>query len=280
MIIECKKIAENIYKDMKIEVEKMEIKPWMAVILVWENPSSLRYIEQKRKWAEYVWIKFDLIKYSENVKEIELLNKIKDLNKDKNINWFIVQLPLPNHINEKNIINEIDPKKDIDGFSPENIWKIMIWDTSWFIPCTPAWIMEIIKNQNINLEWKVVCVIWRSNIVGKPIASLLINAWATLISCNSKTKNLKKYTSISDIVIVAAWKVKLLKVDMLKMWSIVIDVGFTVINWEIFWDADTEIINLAWNKITPVPGWVWVLTVCMLMQNVIKSYKIQKNLKV
>lgn len=280
MIIECKKIAENIYKNMKIEVEKMEIKPWMAVILVWENPSSLRYIEQKRKWAEYVWIKFNLIKYSENVKEIELLNKIKDLNKDKNINWFIVQLPLPNHINEKNIINEIDPKKDIDGFSPENIWKIMIWDNSWFIPCTPAWIMEIIKNQNINLEWKVVCVIWRSNIVGKPIASLLINAWATLISCNSKTKNLKKYTSISDIVIVAAWKVKLLKVDMLKMWSIVIDVGFTVINWEIFWDADTEIINLAWNKISPVPGWVWVLTVCMLMQNVIKAYKIQKNLKV
>ncbi|PZM82189.1 bifunctional methylenetetrahydrofolate dehydrogenase/methenyltetrahydrofolate cyclohydrolase [Candidatus Gracilibacteria bacterium] len=277
MIIECKKIAENIYKDMKIEVEKMEIKPGMAVILVGENPSSLRYIEQKRKWAEYVGIKFDLIKYSENVKEIELLNKIKDLNKDKNINGFIVQLPLPNHINEKNIINEIAPKKDIDGFSPENIGKIMIGDTSGFIPCTPAGIMEIIKNQNINLEGKVVCVIGRSNIVGKPIASLLINAGATLISCNSKTKNLKKYTSISDIVIVAAGKVKLLKVDMLKMGSIVIDVGFTVINGEIFGDADTEIINLAGNKITPVPGGVGVLTVCMLMQNVIKAYKIQKN---
>ena len=132
----------------------------------------------------------------------------------------------------------------------------------------------------INLESKVVTVIWRSNIVWKPTTSLLINAWATVISCNSKTKHLRRYTTISDIVIVAAWKPELLKVDMIKFWWIVIDVWFTVIDGKVYWDADTELINIVWNKITPVPGWVWVLTVCMLMKNVLKAFKLQKARKI
>lgn len=277
MIIEWKKIAENIYRELKNEISKLSKKPSMAVILVWENSPSMRYVEQKRKKAEDLGINFELIKFNSNISERGLIERIRKLNDDPKVNWFIVQLPLPKHISEKRIINNIHPKKDIDWFSPKNLWKVMLWDDSWFVPCTPAWIMEILKNENINLEWKVVTVVWRSNIVWKPTASLLINAWATVISCNSKTKHLRKYTTISDIIIMAAWKPELLKVDMLKVWATVIDVWFTVLNDKIYWDADTKLIDIVWNKITPVPGWVGILTVCMLMKNTLKAFKLQQK---
>lgn len=277
MLIDWKKIANSIYENLKKEVSNLKEKPSMAVILVGENSASLRYVEQKRKWAEFVWINFNLIKFNEKVSEKELILKIRELNEDDKINWFIVQLPLPNHIDEKKVINNINPKKDIDWFSPKNQGKVSIWDDSWFVPCTPAGIMEIFKYENIDLEGKVATIVWRSNIVGKPITSLLINAWATVISCNSKTKNLKKYTTMSDIIIMATGKPSLLKVDMVKVWATVIDVWFTVVDWKIFWDADTKLIDLAGNNITPVPGWVWLLTVAMLVKNTIKAYNLQKK---
>lgn len=277
MIIDWKLIAWKIYENLKKEISNLKEKPKMSVILVWNNPSSIRYIEQKRKWAEFVWINFELIKFSENVSEKELIEKIRNLNNDEKTHGFMVQLPLPKHINEKKIINNIHPKKDVDWFSPKNLWKIMIWDETWFTPCTPAWIMEIIKSINFDLEWKVVTVIWRSNIVWKPVNSLLINAWATVISCNSKTKNLRKYTTISDLIVIAAWQPELLKVDMIKVWAVVIDVWFTVIDGKIYGDADTKLIDIAWNMVTPVPGWVWALTVCMLMKNVLKAFKLAKS---
>lgn len=277
MIIYWKKIAEKIYQDLKKEVSELKNKPKMVVVLVWKNSPSLRYVEQKRKKAEELWINFELLNFDENISENDLIRKIRALNDDESVNGFIVQLPLPKHISEKKVINNIHPKKDIDGFSPKNLWKVMIWDNSGFIPCTPLWIMEILKNEKINLEWKVACVIWRSNIVWKPINSLLINAWATVVSCNSKTKNLRKYTTISDIIIVAAGHPKLLKVDMVKVWATVIDVWFTVKDGKIYWDADAELLDIVWNKVTPVPGWVWVLTVCMLMKNLLKAYKMQKR---
>ena len=280
MLINGREIAENIYNELKKEISELSQKPKMAVILVWENSPSMRYIEQKKKWADFVWIDFELINYPTNVSEKEVLGKIKSLNNDEKIHWFMVQLPLPKHINEKKVLNAINPKKDIDWFHPKNQWKALIWDKTWFVPCTPAWVMEILNYLKINLESKVVTVIWRSNIVWKPTTSLLINAWATVISCNSKTKHLRRYTTISDIVIVAAWKPELLKVDMIKFWWIVIDVWFTVIDGKVYWDADTELINIVWNKITPVPGWVWVLTVCMLMKNVLKAFKLQKARKI
>ena len=280
MLINGREIAENIYNELKKEISELSQKPKMAVILVWENSPSMRYIEQKKKWADFVWIDFELINYPTNVSEKEVLGKIKSLNNDEKIHWFMVQLPLPKHINEKKVLNAINPKKDIDWFHPKNQWKVVIWDKTWFVPCTPAWVMEILNYLKINLESKVVTVIWRSNIVWKPTTSLLINAWATVISCNSKTKHLRRYTTISDIVIVAAWKPELLKVDMIKFWWIVIDVWFTVIDGKVYWDADTELINIVWNKITPVAGWVWVLTVCMLMKNVLKAFKLQKARKI
>lgn len=272
MIINWKNIALNIYNDIKWTISNLENKPTLWAILVWDNSSSIRYIKQKKKWAEYVGINFNLVKFEETISEVELLKQINDFNNDTNISWYIVQLPLPKHINETNIIHSISPEKDVDGFHPINQWKILIWDHSGLVPCTPAWIMEIFDSESIDVVWKVICVIGRSNIVWKPITSLLINAWATVISCNSKTKDVSKFTKEADIVVVATWQPWLLKEEMLKSWSIVIDVWFTVVDWKIHWDAETEKIDSAWHNITPVPGWVWALTVALLMKNTLKAH--------
>lgn len=272
MIIDWKKIASKMYEEMKSQISKMSKTPSLGAILVWNNSSSLRYINEKKKWADYLWIDFKLFNLSESTNESDLLSFIKKLNQDDSIDWYIVQLPLPSHINPKKIINCIDPKKDVDWFHPENQWKLIIWDDSWLVSCTPAWIIKILNSLKIDFEWKVVTVLWRSNIVWKPISLMLINLWATVISCNSKTKNLKSYTEKSDIVISAVWKPGFLRLDMINTSTIVIDVWFTVVWDKVYWDADFENINLVWNKITPVPGWVWSLTVAMLMSNTIKAY--------
>lgn len=277
MIIDWKVIAKKIYDDIKAEINKLDIKPGLWAILVWNNPSSLRYIAQKQKWAEYCWINFELKHLSEDISENELISLLENFNLNKNISWYIVQLPLPKHINEQKIIQTIKPEKDVDWFNEQNQWKVLIWDKSWFVPCTPAWIIEILNSIWEKMQWKIITVVWRSNIVWKPITALLINAWATVISCNSKTPNIEEFTKKSDIVIMAVWKPWLLKNEMIKKDSIIIDVWFTVIDDKIYWDADFETIEKNWNKITPVPGWVWALTVAMLMSNTLKAYNLNKN---
>lgn len=273
MLIDWKKIAWKIFEDIKNEISQMSKKPTLWAILVWDNQSSIRYIEQKKKWAEYVWINFVLKKLPEHVSEKEILNIINDFNGDDNISGYIVQLPLPSHIDEKNVIKSISPKKDVDWFHPENQGKLLIWDKSWFVPCTPAWILELLKSTKIDYIWKQVVVIGRSNIVWKPIAILLVNEGATVISCNSKTPDIKKFTSDADIVISAAWMPWLVALDIVKADAVVIDVWFTVIDWKIYGDADTHNLNLAWIKVTPVPGGIGPLTVAMLMKNTLRSVK-------
>ena len=274
MLIDWKKIAQEIYDKLKEKIKNTSKKITLWAILVWDNPASIRYIKQKKKWADYIWIWFVLKKVPENISENDLIKLIWDFNKSEKITGFIVQLPLPKHINENKIIEAISPEKDVDWFHPINQGKLLIWDNSGFVPCTPAGIMEFFVKENIDFAWKHIVVIWRSNIVWKPITSLLINAWATVISCNSKTPDLKKFTSFADIIIIAAWSPRLLKANMVKHWTIVIDVWFTVIDWKIYWDADTKNIDLMWAKITPVPGWVWAMTVAMLMKNTLKAGKI------
>lgn len=271
MIIDWKKIASILYEELRREISKLNRKPTLWVILVWDNASSLRYINQKKKSAEDLWINFELIKLSSNINEVTLLSMVEKLNNDDTISWFMIQAPLPDHIDFNKIMCSIKPEKDVDWFHPENQWKVLIWDNSGMVPCTPAWIIKIIASLEIELEWKIVTVIWRSNIVWKPIAALLINKWATVIVCNSKTKSISNYTQISDIVISATWKPGILSLDMINSNTVVIDVWFTVIWDKIFWDADFENINLVWNKITPVPWWVGSLTVAMLMNNTLKA---------
>ena len=271
MILNWTKIALNIYGELKERLKESRKKVSIWVILVWDNQESLRYINQKRKWAEYIWINFELKKLWENTITEDLLSTIDELNKSPEINWFIVQMPLPKNVDSTKILNSISPLKDIDWFHPINQWKLVLWDDSWFIPCTPAWIVEILNRKKIKIAWKNVAVIWRSNIVWKPISSLLINRQATVTICNSKTKKLKDITLKSDIIIVAVWKPNLLKSSMIKKNTIVIDVWFSVKNWKIYWDAQTKKIHEKWWKITPVPWGVWALTVAMLMKNALKS---------
>jgi methylenetetrahydrofolate dehydrogenase (NADP+)/methenyltetrahydrofolate cyclohydrolase len=273
MIIDWKQIAQKIYDDLKNKISEIDWKkPKLGAILVWEDSSSLRYIKQKRKWSGYIWIDFELKNFSNNVTEKEFLEFVRKWNKDENISWYIVQLPLPKHLNSEKILNAISPEKDVDGFHPVNQWKILIWDKTGFAPCTPFWVIWIFKELNINLAWKEVVVIWRSNIVGKPVIAMLINAWATVISCNSKTQDISKYTKTSDIVICAAGQPWLLKLENINDRTIVIDVGFSVIDWKIYGDAEFEKINTNWNLITPVPGGVGRLTVANLLKNTYKSW--------
>lgn len=267
MYIDGKKMAQELYDELKNDIQKSQKKPKLAAILVWSNSASLRYISQKKKFAEYVWIDFQLIEIKQNATQIELEKKIEELNNNSSIDGYIVQLPLPDHIDSKKIIERIDPKKDVDGFHPVNMWKVLIGDTTGLVPCTPAWVMYMLKKIDFDLIWKKVTIVWRSNIVWKPLAWLLINAWATVNICNSHTQDIKAYTSQSDLVIMATWKPHLLNVGMVKIGTTIIDVWFSVVDGKILWDCDTQILEKVWNTITPVPGWVWPLTVAMLMKN-------------
>lgn len=267
MYIDGKKMAQELYDELKNDIQKSQKKPKLAAVLVWSNSASLRYISQKKKFAEYVWIDFQLIEIKQNATQIELEKKIEELNNNSSIDGYIVQLPLPDHIDSKKIIERIDPKKDVDGFHPVNMWKVLIGDTTGLVPCTPAWVMYMLKKIDFDLIWKKVTIVWRSNIVWKPLAWLLINAWATVNICNSHTQDIKAYTSQSDLVIMATWKPNLLNVGMVKIGTTIIDVWFSVVDGKILWDCDTKILEKVWNTITPVPGWVWPLTVAMLMKN-------------
>ncbi|MDQ7009588.1 MAG: bifunctional 5,10-methylenetetrahydrofolate dehydrogenase/5,10-methenyltetrahydrofolate cyclohydrolase [Candidatus Gracilibacteria bacterium] len=273
MIINGKKIAKNIYDELKINISEINgNKPKLGAILVGENSPSLRYIKQKNKWAKYVGIDFELKNFNNSVTEQELLNFIEKWNNDDEVSGYIIQLPLPEHINSEKVLNAIKPKKDVDGFHPENQGKVLIGDKTGFSPCTPYGVMGIFESLNIDLVGKEITVIGQSNIVGKPMAVMLMNAGATVISCNIDTPNIYKYTKKSDIVVMAAGVPGLLKLENINKNTIIIDVGFTVIEGKIYGDADFEKINNNGNLITPVPGGVGVLTVANLLKNTYKAF--------
>ena len=272
MILDGKKLASKIYTDLTEKIKSLEQKPTLGAVLVWDNAASLRYIRQKQKFSEKIGMNFKLFQFEESISEEELLQEIKALNNDSDISGYIVQLPLPDHINPLQIIQNIEPRKDVDGFHPENQGKVMIGDNSGFTPCTPAWVMQIFKEYNISLESKKIVVLGRSNIVGKPLTMLCINAGATVISCNSKTPDISLYTRSADIVICATGQSHILKAQMVSDTCVIIDVGFSVIDDTVYGDADTQKFIDRWNSITPVPGWVWPMTVAMLLSNTYKAH--------
>lgn len=266
MILDWKEVAEKIYEDIKDKIKALEKRPWLWVILVWNSPASLSYISQKEKWAKYVWMDFYLTKLNEDISQNELEKEIIKFNEDKKVSWFIVQLPLPSHIDEQKIINLINPEKDVDWFTKENIGKLFLKDNSGLIPCTPKWIKRLLEQYNISLVWKNVVILWKSNIVWKPLSLLFINEWATVTVCNSKTRNIKDFTIMADIVVSAVWKPNLVTKDMINPGSIIIDVGFNKIEGKIMWDCDFKWLEKE-NYITPVPGGVGPMTVAMLIEN-------------
>ncbi|MGL4424792.1 MAG: bifunctional methylenetetrahydrofolate dehydrogenase/methenyltetrahydrofolate cyclohydrolase FolD [Cetobacterium sp.] len=281
-ILDGKFVSQKVRDSIKNEI--IEIKqnigkvPGLAVIQAGDNLASKIYVNSKIKQCAEVGIDSKNYILPLDVTELELLNKIEELNRDESVNGILVQLPLPNHINTPKIIEAIDISKDVDGFKPENLGKVVLGDDTALISCTPAGILRLFREYEIDLEGKDVVVIGRSNIVGKPMTALLINEGATVTVCNSKTKNLSEKTKTADVIIVAIGKANFLKGNMVKDGAIVIDVGINRDdNNKICGDVDFDSLKDKVSYITPVPGGVGPMTIAMLLSNTLKAFKIGKR---
>ncbi len=275
-ILDGRLIKGQILDELKSEVNKLAIKPNLVVIQVGNNESSNIYINQKKKMAEYVGYGFSLIKYPEDVLEDEILKKIDELNKDKSVHAILVQMPLPNHLNSTNIQNAVSVLKDVDGLNDRNAGRLF-HNKDGLFPCTPLGVMEMLKRYNIDVTGKDAIVVGRSNLVGKPMATMLTNNDATVTVCHSKTENLKKYTTHADILVVAVGHANLVTADMVKDGATVIDVGINKVDGKLCGDVDYDNVSKKASYITPVPGGVGQMTVAMLGKNVLSAYKMQEE---
>lgn len=276
MIIDGKRHSEEILEDLKNKVssyrEKTNKIPGLAVIILGDNPASKIYVKSKIRACEKVGVYSKEVILPDTISEEELLKEIENLNNDKTINGILVQLPLPKHIDEKKICEAISIRKDVDGFKPESLGKVMLGDEDGFVSCTPQGIMYLIESLNMDLNGKNVVVVGRSNIVGKPVASLLINKGATTTICNSKTRDLEGILKRADIIVIAIGKAKFLKKEMVKDGAVVIDVGINRVEGKITGDADFENVSKVASHITPVPGGVGPMTIAMLLKNTVKAF--------
>lgn len=266
-------VLEKIREEHSQLKEKYGKPAGLAVVIVGNNPASQVYVKNKIKACENVGFYSENIELDENISEKELLQEIDRLNKNDRINGILVQLPLPAHINELKIIDSISPEKDVDGFHVSNIGKMVIGDETGFLSCTPYGIMQLLEEYKIEIAGKDAVIIGRSNIVGKPMALMLIQKGATVQVCNSKTKDLRKKLSKADIIIVAAGVPKLLKKEDVKEGAVVIDVGINRVDGKICGDVDYEEVAEKTSYITPVPGGVGPMTIASLIKNTFKSYK-------
>ena len=281
-IIDGKAVALNVKNQVKLECEALKkkgITTGLAVIIVGDDPASQVYVRNKERACEECG--FHSVKYAldANTTQQELNALIDELNNDDSINGILCQLPLPSHLDDKEVINRIDPIKDVDAFHPVNVGAIMIGDYN-FLPCTPAGVMELIHSTGVELEGKKAVVMGRSNIVGKPMAMLLLHENATVEITHSKTTNLSEITSEADILVSAVGKAKFVKADMVKQGAVVIDVGMDRDeNGKLCGDVDFEDVKEKCSYITPVPGGVGPMTIAMLMKNTLTAAKIQNNIE-
>ena len=277
-ILSGKTVSQRIKDELKKEVAELKeknINPGLAVIIVGDDPASRVYVNNKKKACDEIGIYSEEYALPEETSEEELLALIRKLNRKKEINGILVQLPVPKQINEETIINAIDPKKDVDAFHPVNVGKIMVGNFD-FVPCTPAGVMELIDESGIDVAGKECVVVGRSNIVGKPQAMLLLHKNGTVTICHSKTKNLKEKTKQADILIAAVGKPNFITGDMIKEGAVVIDVGINrIAEKKLVGDVDFESAEKVAGAITPVPGGVGPMTIAMLMKNTVKAAIIQ-----
>ncbi len=287
-IIDGKKISEEIRNELKDEIKRLTdkgFKPGLAVILVGENPASQVYVGKKEKTCNELGIHSEAYRLPESASEEELLSLIDKLNAREEIDGILVQLPLPDHINEEKILMRINPDKDVDGFHPVNVGRMVIGKPR-FLPCTPSGIQELLLRVNVDPAGKHVVVIGRSNIVGKPVSCILVQkadgANATVTVCHSRSKNLAEITKLADILIAAIGKPKFVTAEMVKEGAVVIDVGVNRIpdsskksGTRLVGDVDFDAVKEKASAITPVPGGVGPMTIAMLMKNTLKSAKIR-----
>lgn len=270
IILDGKMLRDKIFETLKAKLDKMQQKPTLAVILVGENPASQIYVRNKKKTAEKLGINSLSIEYPSDISEKELLNKIKELNSDEKVTAILVQLPLPAHINKNRIIDAILPQKDVDGLTPYNLGKLFSGEEPYVYPCTPKGILLLLDEYNIKLEGKNIVVVGRSNLVGKPVAQMLLKRNATVTMCHSHTKNLSEITKTADIIVSAVGK-KVIGEKMLKSDCVVIDVGiFRDENGKISGDVDFENVSKTAAYISPVPGGVGPMTIASLMLNTVE----------
>ncbi|MBR6504680.1 MAG: bifunctional methylenetetrahydrofolate dehydrogenase/methenyltetrahydrofolate cyclohydrolase FolD [Clostridia bacterium] len=275
-LIDGKELAKKIRANLRDEVTELKnngIVPKLAVILIGDDKPSKIYVKNKSNACEDVGIEFEEYLLDANIEMGELLKLIKSLNDNPNIHGILLQSPIPRHLDINLAIETISPKKDVDGFHPVNIGKLIIGQDT-FVSCTPYGIIKMLEEYGVKIEGANAVVVGRSNIVGKPIAQCLLNKNATVTICHSKTENLKEVTNKADILIVAIGKAKLIKADMVKNDAVVIDVGINRLDdGTIVGDVDFESIKNKASYITPVPGGVGPMTIAMLMNNVVKAAK-------
>lgn len=274
-ILDGKALSLKIKEEIKKEVEELKkdgITPGLAVILVGQDPASQTYVKMKAKACKDVGIYSITHEMPEDISEDEIIDTIKMMNKNPNIDGILVQLPLPKHIDTTKILEIIDPKKDVDGFHPYNFGRLNQGLDS-FVPCTPLGVMELLKEYNIDVKGLDACVVGASNIVGKPMAALLLNSFATVDICHIFTKDLKEHTKRADLLVVGVGKPNLITEDMVKDGAIIIDIGINKVDGKIVGDVDFENVSKKASYITPVPGGVGPMTIAMLLKNTIKAAK-------
>lgn len=275
-ILSGKVVSARVKQELKAEVETLKNdgkQTGLAVVLVGEDPASKVYVRNKEKACEEIGVYSEMHKLPEETTEEELLALINKLNNDEKIDGILVQLPLPKHLDDKVIINNIRPDKDVDAFHPVNVGKIMIGDFD-FLPCTPAGIMELIHESGVDVDGKNCVVIGRSNIVGKPMSMLLLHENGTVTTCHSHTKDLAEVTKQADILVAAVGIPKFVKADMVKPGAVVIDVGMDRDEeGKLCGDVDFDSVEPVAGAITPVPGGVGPMTIAMLMRNTVTASK-------
>lgn len=275
-LIDGKQISTDIKESLKVEVAKLKekgINCVLAVIQVGEDPASKVYVRNKKRACEYIGIESISYELPEKTTQEELLEIIDKLNDDEKVNGILCQLPLPKHIDEDVVIKRISPQKDVDGFHPENVGALVIGQKE-FVSCTPAGIIELLKRSNIDIDGKHCVIVGRSNIVGKPMALLMLRENATVTVCHSHTKNLKGITKTADILIVAIGKPKFINEEYVKDGAVVIDVGIhRQENKKLCGDVDFDSVCDKTSAITPVPGGVGPMTIAMLMHNCVEGAK-------
>ena len=279
-IISGKEVSALVRAQVRNECEQLKTKgiiPGLAVIIVGDDPASRVYVNNKKKACADVGFVSEEYALPAETTQQELLTLIDELNNRKDISGILCQLPLPKHLDEKAVINAISPIKDVDAFHPSNVGRIMIGDYH-FLPCTPAGVMEMIHTEGIEVSGKNCVVIGRSNIVGKPMAMLLLHENGTVTICHSKTKNLKEICSQADILVAAVGRPKFVTADMVKEGAVVLDVGINRDeNGKLCGDVDFESVEPKASYITPVPGGVGPMTIAMLMKNTLMAAKIQNS---
>jgi len=282
-LIDGKKVAADIRAKLKTETEGLKSKgvhPGLAVVLVGENPASKKYVSSKEKACADIGVKSLAYKLPESTSQAELIKLIDNLNSDSNVHGILVQLPLPKHLNEKEVMNRISPAKDIDGFGPDALGKLML-DEPGFVACTPHGVMKMLEAYGIDPKGKHAVIVGRSVIVGKPLALLLLRKHATVTICHSRTPNLKEECLRADILCAAVGKAKTITGDMVKEGAAVIDIGINVTpEGKIVGDVDFEAAKERAAYITPVPGGAGPMTIAMLMYNTVLAAKMAAGMKV